>query len=239
MWIEVHDTLPEHRKTERLAQALGVDQAWAAGILVCLWTWALRNAPDGDLTDVSEKALSRACFWEKKSRPLGRALRDCGWIDPDNRLHHWDDYAGRLMEKRAANARRMRAARARAASEPEAPACAATQPDPTEPDTTSPDITRPDALTRGEFPDDAWKVSARARGAVAQRVVNRLVKQGCRGANLYDVVCEYLEVGLPPERMLGMRDLDETALSSALFERCKETGVRIEKEELTWAEKTI
>ena len=55
MWIELHDTLSEHRKTEALAQALGVNQAWAVGILAALWTWSIRNAPTGDLSGVSDK----------------------------------------------------------------------------------------------------------------------------------------------------------------------------------------
>lgn len=112
MWIELHDTMPGHWKTEGLAKELEINQAHAAGILCCLWTWALNNAPDGDLTRLSEEKLARECYWTL-GRPLLPALKACGFVDGDDKIHDWSDYTGRLMEKREANARRMRLARAR------------------------------------------------------------------------------------------------------------------------------
>lgn len=221
MWIELHDTLSEHPKTEALAQALCINQAWAMGILAALWTWAIRNAPDGDLSRVSDKALARACFWERKPALLADALTRCGWLDADRAIHHWQDYAGRLLAKRAANAQRMRARRARTVPEPCAPCAPPTVPDPTVPDPTQPDPTQPHptqpAHTQGLFPDDAWRTSARARGAVAQRVVDRLRDRGCDGPRLYDVVEEYLALGLPPDRMIGFSALSDAQLSASLF----------------------
>ncbi len=209
MWIELHDTLSEHRKTEALAQALGVNQAWAVGILAALWTWSIRNAPTGDLSGVSDKAIARACFWEKGAGRLVEALAQCGWLDSDRRLHNWEDYAGRLLARRAANARRMRDYRART----QPPPCQATQPNPTVPNTTQPNRESHKEL----FPDQAWRTSPRARAAVAQRVVDCLTAQGCSGGQLHQVVEEYLALGLAPEKMAGFAALTEAELSARFF----------------------
>ena len=212
MWIELHDTLSEHRKTEALAQALGVNQAWAVGILAALWTWSIRNAPTGDLSGVSDKAIARACFWERGAGRLVDALTRCGWLDPDRRLHHWQDYAGRLLARRAANAQRMRDYRART----ESPPCGATVPNPPVPHPTVPNPTPPDSH-KLLFPDQAWRTSARARAAVAQRVVDRLLEQGCSGTQLHQLVEEYLALGLAPEKLIGFSALNEGELSARFF----------------------
>jgi hypothetical protein len=246
MWIELHDTMPGHWKTEGLAKELEINQAHAAGILCCLWTWALNNAPDGDLARLSEEKLARECYWTL-GRPLLPALKACGFVDGDDKIHDWSDYTGRLMEKREANARRMRLARARQRQaaldalaleeaavlrgEPQARAahvrepCGATVPNPTLQDPTEPDPTEEDppvfpahtALRAPSLPDDAWKYSARARAAVAQRVTNALVRQGCHGKNLYDVVLDLLQSGLPPHAMMVCRGLSDREVNLKLL----------------------
>ena len=98
-WIGVYDTLREHPKTYDLADKLKVEQYAAGGIVVFLWTWALINAPDGDLTKFPETAIARACFWDKKPKMLLDALKDTGFIDPPGVIHDWGVYAGALMDK--------------------------------------------------------------------------------------------------------------------------------------------
>ncbi|MBQ9211125.1 MAG: DnaD domain protein [Clostridia bacterium] len=98
-WISVYDTLREHPKTYDLADKLKIEQYAAGGIVVFLWTWALINAPDGDLTKFPDGAIARACFWDKKPKMLMDALSECGWLDPPGLIHDWGVYAGALMDK--------------------------------------------------------------------------------------------------------------------------------------------
>ena len=111
-WIEVHENVREHPKTYALAEALKIDQYAAGGLLMFLWTWALSNAQDGDLSKFPETAIARACFWTKKAGDLVRALCAAGWLDDDMHIHDWAEYAGRLITKRTANKERMKKARA-------------------------------------------------------------------------------------------------------------------------------
>ncbi len=103
MWIEVHEELPQHRKTYALADALGITNAHAVGLLVSFWTWAIRNAMDGDVTRFPERAISAAAGWQtKKGVLLIESMISCGWIDEEeNRrmIHDWYEYAGRMIEQ--------------------------------------------------------------------------------------------------------------------------------------------
>ena len=110
-WIEVHDTLREHHKTYALADGLNIPLYAAVGLVVSLWTWTLNNSENGDLSKYPPIAIARACFWDKKPEKLIDVLKSCGFLDENMQLHDWQDYAGRLLDKREANARRNREAR--------------------------------------------------------------------------------------------------------------------------------
>ena len=110
-WLQIDDTLREHRKIYALADALAIEDYAAVGIVVCLWTWALSNAEDGDLSRFPSRALSRACGWAGDASALLGALKHAGFVEADGKIHDWEQYAGRLLEKRAKNRDRMRAAR--------------------------------------------------------------------------------------------------------------------------------
>jgi len=113
MWLELHQAVWTHRKTFELASALGLDDTYAAAHVIRLWSWALDNAPDGDLSHLSARAIAYGAGWRAgATEAFLRALVEVGWIDEDHRIHDWDDYAGRLVDRREANATRMRAARA-------------------------------------------------------------------------------------------------------------------------------
>ncbi len=108
-WIEVHQSLLTHRKTIELAGLLNLPEVYAAAHLVALWSWSLDNAPDAALP-VSERIIARAAQWEGDASDFVQALLVSGFLDVDADryfIHDWDDYAGRLIEKRKANAARM------------------------------------------------------------------------------------------------------------------------------------
>lgn len=104
-WIQVYSNLTTHRKTGRLADELGLANSFvspdvvAVGILISLWTWAVQNASNGDISDCSARAIAEACRWRKKPEQLVAALKNAGWVDSDGKLHDWEEYACLLMEQ--------------------------------------------------------------------------------------------------------------------------------------------
>lgn len=113
-WIQVYSNLPQHRKTSHLAEELKLSSAAvdpnmvAVGILVGLWTWAIQNAYDGDLSGCSPRTIANACQWKKKPEALVEALKKSGWLDGDMRLHDWEEYAVQLMDQEETRKARQR-----------------------------------------------------------------------------------------------------------------------------------
>lgn len=103
-WIELHQTLREHKKLFACADVLNLSRIEMIGTLVSLWLWALDNAQDGSLAGISDKTIARVCDYpEKKAGKLVDALASNGFIDWDGEcyiIHDWYDYAGKLMERR-------------------------------------------------------------------------------------------------------------------------------------------
>lgn len=102
-WIQVYSNLPMHPKTARLADELGLASSsvypniLAVGMLVSLWTWAIQNAYNGDLSQCSPRLIADACRWKKNPEVLIKGLRTAGWVDEDMKLHDWEEYAVLLM----------------------------------------------------------------------------------------------------------------------------------------------
>jgi len=99
-WIELHQTLPSHRKIKKLKRLLKIKTPQAVGHVVMLWLWSIDNAPDGDLSQVDAEDIAEACEWPKDAEDFVAALKEVALIDDDMRLHDWDEYAGRLIEQR-------------------------------------------------------------------------------------------------------------------------------------------
>ena len=113
-WIESHQELREHPKTKRFARELNITIPHAVGLLHCLWWWAVDYAPDGDLTKYDADDLGDAAGWDGTGESFLAALTGARFVDEDPmRIHSWDEYTGRLMYSRAANAERKRLSRAR------------------------------------------------------------------------------------------------------------------------------
>ena len=110
-WAPVYQSLWTHRKTFELAALLGINETYAGAHLVRLWTWAIDNAPDGDVADLSDRAIAYGAGWGQEVSLFVGALIKPGFLDPDRRLHDWDDYAGRLIERRQKDAERKHKAR--------------------------------------------------------------------------------------------------------------------------------
>lgn len=106
-WIQIYSNLVTHPKTARLAKELKLQSSFtspavtAAGILVAIWTWAIQNAPDGDLSDVPNETIADACRWKKDATELVDALIASEYLDYDGAtllLHDWDDYTLQIQD---------------------------------------------------------------------------------------------------------------------------------------------
>lgn len=98
------------------ADILGIPEVYVVAHLAALWTWALDNAPDG-VIEASPRVFARACQWTADPTQILDALIESGFLTDGEQpnqyvIHDWHDYAGRLVERRQANADRMRRARA-------------------------------------------------------------------------------------------------------------------------------
>ena len=169
-WIQVYSNLPQHKKTSRLAEELKISSAVvdpnmvAVGILIGLWTWAIQNAYDGDLSECSARTIANACQWKKKPETLVAALKKTGWLDADMRLHDWEEYAVLLIdqeENRKAKTRdrvnRYRSKKASSCNVTQCAPCNVTDTHCNAP--TVPNLTKPDQLFSGGGDD------ARARAS--------------------------------------------------------------------------
>ena len=116
-WIEIHQSLPTHKKTLLASDALGITPVHLMGHMVAFWLWALDNVPDGDLDNISPRVIARAAQWEGDPEQFVGALISVGFIDETGNglaIHDWYDYAGRLIERRNAERERSRQRRAAA-----------------------------------------------------------------------------------------------------------------------------
>lgn len=96
---------------------LGLNIPAMVGYLHCLWYWALDCCQDGDLTGLSAEEISDGAMWEGNPEEFVQALINCGFgdrpgfIETTMQIHDWHEYAGKLVEKRKADAERKRSAR--------------------------------------------------------------------------------------------------------------------------------
>jgi hypothetical protein len=191
-WIELHQAVWTHRKTFELAARLDLDETYAAAHLIRLWSWALDNSPDGSLQMISDRAVAYGAGWKGDAGAFVAALIGAGWLDEDRAIHDWEEYAGKLIERRKVDAERQRlvraeAKKARALREAalglvsERPSdVRSTGPDPTQPKSTGPVppvVPPPDAevvvTTRAAAAATTTTTTARPRGRRGKRASDR------------------------------------------------------------------
>lgn len=110
-WIELHQTLPTNKKILRLKSILKIDTPQAVGHLCMLWLWAIDNAQDGNLQNFLNEEIAEISGWRKNADAFVDALKTSGFVDDDMHIHDWDEYAGKLIEKRKSDAERKRTVR--------------------------------------------------------------------------------------------------------------------------------
>ncbi len=106
-WIEAHQSLLHHKKTNRAIALLKCDRHKFIGHMFQLWWWCLDNAPDGSLSDLMSEEIADAAGWPaRKADVFVKALIAAGFFDDGGddglSIHKWDDYTGLLMARREA-----------------------------------------------------------------------------------------------------------------------------------------
>lgn len=109
-WIESHQGLAKHPKTLKLARKLNIHIAQAIGHLHLFWWWAMEYAQDGDLSHCDPEDIAIAADWPGDAGQFVESLVESGFVDRHNdgslSIHDWHDYAGKLLERRKADAER-------------------------------------------------------------------------------------------------------------------------------------
>ncbi len=104
-WIPSHQELSRHPKTLRLTRQLGQTIPETIGQLHLLWYWCMDFAQDGDLSKHDFADVTHAMMSQVEPPKLRDVLLECGFLDEEGGrlvLHDWNDYGGKLiLEKRA------------------------------------------------------------------------------------------------------------------------------------------
>jgi hypothetical protein len=115
-WLESHVDLRDHPKTDLLMDLLAITRRDACGLLHFLWWRTLTYAPSGDLSDFTDGQIARWADWDGDPGHLVSALKTAGFMDASRTIHDWEDFAGRWIDRRNADADRKREARKAAAA---------------------------------------------------------------------------------------------------------------------------
>lgn len=116
-WLEIHQSIKDHRKLLAAADALDMAPAHVAGHIIFFWLWALDNAPSGEISEITARNIARAAQWEGSPESFLSALVESGLVDKTDEglfIHDWSDYAGKLIDQRVADRERKRQSRAAA-----------------------------------------------------------------------------------------------------------------------------
>jgi len=91
-YVEWHDTVRNHHKTNALMLALKVTRREAVGIIGCISSWAIQYRPGGI---IDRKLIHLAVEWEGDPAHLLAALLSCEWLDPIDdtsvQIHDWEE----------------------------------------------------------------------------------------------------------------------------------------------------
>lgn len=115
-WIKVEGRVVSHPKTLHLAELWGCDPLTVVGFLVSFWDYLLEYQSDGQASGVRPSQLEKlAASCQQRALAVHLtvldALKESGFVDPDGRVHDWEDYAGALVTRRQRDRDRKRGGR--------------------------------------------------------------------------------------------------------------------------------
>lgn len=121
-WVEAQQALRENPKTKRLARTLGIPRPQAIGHLFCLWWWALDYAEEGNLSAHDAEDVADGADWKDDPDQFWEALVKAGWVEPDGKLHDWENTGGKYITARNKGRKRQKDYRAEKQDKKEAKA---------------------------------------------------------------------------------------------------------------------
>lgn len=102
-WIQIEDTLPDHRKVGKLAALLKIDRDAVVGKLLRLWLWIVNNREDGTFSELDFETIAIVMRYREDPDKLIDALISAGFVDEEDDgyiVHDWIDRMQLLLEKR-------------------------------------------------------------------------------------------------------------------------------------------
>lgn len=99
MYLEFHDSARDHPKILKLARDLHIEEPHALGYMASLWGWALRMAPDGDLSSFDVEDIEIGAKWSGDPGAFVKAAHHRKLLDFDGEfyaIHDWPIYAQHL-----------------------------------------------------------------------------------------------------------------------------------------------
>ena len=104
-WFRAHAQLHDKHVVKRVASAVGVSLATAAGHLVFLWGALSERASRGEIIDgniarISDDEIERMAHWTGAPYAFARVIRE-KHCNEKGQIHEWQTYMGTLVEKRA------------------------------------------------------------------------------------------------------------------------------------------
>lgn len=91
LYIRVMTGFYTHRKTVRLLSKIGTE---AYSLPPRVWAYCAENQPDGDLSSYQSEELSVLVAYKGDASSMLVALKDCGFIDLDGKIHDWKEHNG-------------------------------------------------------------------------------------------------------------------------------------------------
>lgn len=91
LYIRLMTGFYSHRKTLRLKARIGNDALW---VVPRIWSYAAENQPDGDLSGYEDAEIALLVAYTGDAQALLQALKECGFVDSDGKIHGWHEHNG-------------------------------------------------------------------------------------------------------------------------------------------------
>lgn len=111
-WIRVHASLIDKPVVDRAVHALDVSEHEAIGLLVTFWGAVSSNVIGGRVGDRTDRQLEAWARWKGERGLFSKFIRE-QHLDRYGRVNEWEEYAGKLEQRRANERERKAQQRAR------------------------------------------------------------------------------------------------------------------------------
>lgn len=109
-WIRVHANLAGRPVVWRAVEALGVTAHEAVGLLVQFWGSVAQHATNGRVAGLSDSQLEAWAGWTRKRGKFAAFIR-ASHLDADGCVNEWEEYAGKLEDRKEKDRNRKRTRR--------------------------------------------------------------------------------------------------------------------------------